>query len=564
MTGRRLAQAVPSASLRAVVDWQANTGAGATEPPALLSWLQSALVPAALDWWASALSVASVSGPLTFAAPVGCGPSGATPFAGPVSGADFVLRVFVAPVGAPAPAAAAPPPPASDCTLLAAACDAQAQACVRAGSGAAGASLCSAASLKCSQAASACAGSQAAAGVSAAEVLAYANVCARDAVGRPLLGFLAVTPSFLAATAAGLSPAQLSAANASVASLLGSGATRSLFSVVLHEMAHALGFNAASLPLFRRPDGSPYVTGAASQPLSALGLPPDLLVLSNERGHAGCANATAAALGLQPGKCVYKLATAGVTAASGRRFGCAPSALRGAELENQDTTVGATYGSHWESRLFAGELMSPILLFDRVFVSEETLAFFGDSGWYQPNFGALREVNPGLVWRWGEQQGCAFALSKCLSPTRGARARAALTTDSSSAAAPPGGSSSSEAAGGSAARAVAAAAASLLPSGSPPFFCDLPSEAGCTYDARAKGVCAMTTSSPGAVLRYCASPLFPSVMCPDHHLGSTCTSPKRGAPRSWRRAPSRSSITAPSSCVDAAYKQVWPSHATPG
>jgi hypothetical protein len=115
-----------------------------------------------------------------------------------------------------------------------------------------------------------------------------------------------------------------------------------------------------------------------------------VLALPSERGHASCNNGSAAvALSGAPGapeQCVFKLVTPAAAAGAARHFGCPAAQLLGPELENQDTTVGATYGSHWEMRLFAGEVMAPILLFDDMFVSEATLGFFEDSGWYRPNY----------------------------------------------------------------------------------------------------------------------------------------------------------------------------------
>eukprot|EP00899_Mesostigma_viride_P017489 jgi/Mesvir1/25741/Mv01923-RA.1 len=91
-----------------------------------------------------------------------------------------------------------------------------------------------------------------------------------------------------------------------------------------------------------------------------------------------------------------------VAAAVREHFGC--HVVDGAELEQQGGFEPAN--SHWQSRIFYGELMGrkgtnfPV-------VSKLTLALFEDSGWYVPNYdqaGALA---------FGFGAGCDFALKSC-------------------------------------------------------------------------------------------------------------------------------------------------------
>ena len=94
-------------------------------------------------------------------------------------------------------------------------------------------------------------------------------------------------------------------------------------------------------------------------------------------------------------------------AAEARTFFDCPT-LPGAELENQDTSAGQCYASHWEERLFKTEMMSALT--SRVtFVSRVTLAYFEDTGWYRADYTHAQTPS------WGYHAGCAFALRPCLS-----------------------------------------------------------------------------------------------------------------------------------------------------
>ena len=94
-----------------------------------------------------------------------------------------------------------------------------------------------------------------------------------------------------------------------------------------------------------------------------------------------------------------------VLAIAREHFGC--DALDGVEIENQPTSNGACWGSHWEERLFKTEFMSAIVDVGSSY-SALTLGFFEDSGWYKANYSHVQHL------AWGYKKGCGFAQGPCL------------------------------------------------------------------------------------------------------------------------------------------------------
>ena len=106
------------------------------------------------------------------------------------------------------------------------------------------------------------------------------------------------------------------------------------------------------------------------------------------------------AFSLERGNRVAKVVTPMVQRVVREFFNC--STLQGAELENQHTSTGACWGSHWEERLFNTDLMSPVASKFTVY-SKLTLAYLEDSGWYKAVYNTTQ---PAL---WGYKRGCGFA-----------------------------------------------------------------------------------------------------------------------------------------------------------
>lgn len=92
-----------------------------------------------------------------------------------------------------------------------------------------------------------------------------------------------------------------------------------------------------------------------------------------------------------------------VVAAAQRHFNC-PS-IQGVELENQGGT--GTASSHWEARIMLTDYMIGFS-YDEATISEISLAFLEDTGWYKVNY------YTGGLFRFGKNEGCGFLSNKCV------------------------------------------------------------------------------------------------------------------------------------------------------
>jgi len=186
---------------------------------------------------------------------------------------------------------------------------------------------------------------------------------------------------------------------------------------ILHELGHALGFNALSMAHFRRPDGTPYTprdrdgqiretkiecTGPHAERRSAKVTLPSSDILQFHDDVRG-------------GVRVAEIVTPSVLQVVRNQFDC--QELTGAELESgeglpfTDAEDQGCIGDHWERRLFSSDLMNPVID-DLEFsprISTLTLALFADSGWYQVDLSGAK-VEAG----WGRGAGCNFVNDTCI------------------------------------------------------------------------------------------------------------------------------------------------------
>ena len=218
------------------------------------------------------------------------------------------------------------------------------------------------------------------------DTLAFAGSCVRDQYDRPIVGHVNFCPGQLVRT-------DLAAD------------VDKLLPVAVHELLHALGFSAESWALFRYDDGTPRT------PRDEDGLPMLVETTCVDGSGGGASRAFRAASSetisttTERGVVVHRLVTPRVAAVVRDMFGCAR--LAGAELENQPSSTASCYGSHWEHRLYRGEIMAPVL--HRAVLSPLTLAALEDSGWYRSNYSAAQ---PLLA---GRGAGCDYATGPCVS-----------------------------------------------------------------------------------------------------------------------------------------------------
>jgi len=186
---------------------------------------------------------------------------------------------------------------------------------------------------------------------------------------------------------------------------------------LIHELGHALGFNALSMAHFRRPDGTPYTprnehgeipdstvecTGPEDEhQFATLPLPSEeVLKFRNVRG----------------GVRVAEIVTPSVVQVVRNQFDC--QLLTGAELESSEGSPlsvkvegAGCIGDHWERRLFSSDVMNPIVddIEYSTRISTLTLAYFADSGWYQVDLS-----NADVASGWGRGAGCTFVNDTCI------------------------------------------------------------------------------------------------------------------------------------------------------
>mmetsp|Transcript_46643 Transcript_46643/g.148944 ORF Transcript_46643/g.148944 Transcript_46643/m.148944 type:complete len:747 (+) Transcript_46643:85-2325(+) len=255
--------------------------------------------------------------------------------------------------------------------------------------------------------------------------MAHASACVKDQCDRPIFGWVNFCTSMV--------------------SLHPKDVDRQV-STAIHELAHALAFSSHLFGFFRNVDGTPKMQRDESDPkmlkhrvhwscsagsytwddpkgdklyvdLSMNGIVDKF----NERGidscpcpiglprmYPGCIQPPPPAF--REPRCVLKLITPKVKEKVREFFDC--DWLPGAELENQPTSSCVIVGSHWEERIFMGELMTSGQFGDYIFLSAITLALFEDSGWYMPDYNMADPLVKGV--HWGYKLGCRFATEKCV------------------------------------------------------------------------------------------------------------------------------------------------------
>lgn len=168
---------------------------------------------------------------------------------------------------------------------------------------------------------------------------------------------------------------------------------------MMYELGRVLGFEGSLLSRWRTRDGSPRT------PRDACGDPPETVVEGRKVRLPSID--TLAIMPSYDGSVSKALVqTDTVRTVVRNMFAC--DSVEGAQLENQGDLL---LESRWDQRLFRSELMSGGLSERHgEYLSNLTLAFFHDSGWYDANFSSRYAESPA----WGWRAGCSFIDSPCV------------------------------------------------------------------------------------------------------------------------------------------------------
>ena len=237
--------------------------------------------------------------------------------------------------------------------------------------------------------------------------------------------------------------------------------TDKLIAMILHEMAHTLGF-VANFADWRLPDGTrrikapktlkyhtrrdrsgfaPARLGFSWKPFTidyVYTYPTGIVESIATRGFGSGSTCRcpidpnkkytnddlADCMG-NPGNCAFAITTPKVKAAAREFFDC--DSLEGMEFENQLANLQFIINPHWKVRLVHGEFLNFGLSVSTDYVSPMTFAFFEDSGWYQMDYSMTSTPVRGVTW--GYKQGCAFVQQKCISDETGEAQRPSTFPD---------------------------------------------------------------------------------------------------------------------------------------
>lgn len=199
--------------------------------------------------------------------------------------------------------------------------------------------------------------------IASESTLAFASNCVDDSNRRPIMGFVNFNPEKLRDLSSGEEPDE----DFDWGKELGTA---------IHEIAHALGFSGGKMLQFRNQYNND-------------SLPADEIIEEDD----------------VDGKTVRTLITPAIRDAARLQFNC--PTLKGVEIE--DGGEGGTAGSHWEKRQMNGEFMIGTASRTAT-ISNLTLAFLHDSGWYFPKFERAKPQ----IWGAGLDgtDGCAFASAR--------------------------------------------------------------------------------------------------------------------------------------------------------
>eukprot|EP00554_Chaetoceros_debilis_P014309 CAMPEP_0194124942 /NCGR_PEP_ID=MMETSP0150-20130528/59201_1 /TAXON_ID=122233 /ORGANISM="Chaetoceros debilis, Strain MM31A-1" /LENGTH=2931 /DNA_ID=CAMNT_0038818727 /DNA_START=94 /DNA_END=8886 /DNA_ORIENTATION=- len=172
------------------------------------------------------------------------------------------------------------------------------------------------------------------------------------------------------------------------------------YGVLLHELTHVFGMRAIDFPYFHDPTTGLPRTPRPFQSKTVT------CVDGNMVRTVAPSDSTLKAGFTKRGKLFYEVVTPTVRQVVRNHFDC--QKMSGARLENQPTNDGNCFGSHWESRLFASDIVAAIKLPTHQILTPLTLAILEDSGWYKADY-TSSSVSP-----FGHGRGCDFVYEDCI------------------------------------------------------------------------------------------------------------------------------------------------------
>ena len=169
---------------------------------------------------------------------------------------------------------------------------------------------------------------------------------------------------------------------------------------IIHEMSHVLGMRAIDFPFFYdHATGLPR-TPRPFEPKQVTCVDGNVVRIAPPSSNTLKAGYTGR------GNLYYEIVTPTVRQVVRNHFNC--QIMGGARLENQPTNDGNCFGSHWEARLFATDVVAAIKVPIIQMLTPLTLALLEDSGWYKSEFDSA-DISP-----FGHGRGCDFVFEDCI------------------------------------------------------------------------------------------------------------------------------------------------------
>jgi len=218
---------------------------------------------------------------------------------------------------------------------------------------------------------------------------AFASHCSQDQNDRPIAGLINFCPEKLQVDEN----------------------VHSQVDTALHELMHVMAFSSTLFPWFRDLEGKPRTTRHRIEGYFDRGRQESKDFPPMDSCNKYLPDNTTVETKTLRNQTVFHLVTPAVVREVRAHFALNHTCIVGGELENEGKVCNGILspGSHFETRLFNDEMMTPTTATgNRAPFSKMSLAVLEDSGWYQVNYSNSME----LIW--GRKEGCSFFTQKCV------------------------------------------------------------------------------------------------------------------------------------------------------